>query len=795
MIKKSFLVVTLALAGLSMSAEAPSGYYDSCEGKNSADLLTALYNVVNSHTVVSYDNLYTVYKTSDVDADGKIWDIYSTKRWSTSEKCGSYKVIGDCFNREHSFPKSWFNDAKPMYSDAFHIYPTDGKVNGQRSNYPYGECSGGSSVASSGGIDALGKLGTSTFSGYTGKVFEPDDEYKGDLARTYFYMAAAYNGSIASWSSDMLAKNSYPAFSSWAIDLLLKWHRQDPVSEKEINRNEAIYSYQKNRNPFIDHPELAEYIWGNKTSSQWYANGVADPDLAQPVDGSTVDFGTTATNYSISRSVAVRGTALTEPVKISVNNSAFTLSTTSIPAATANGESGAVSVTFRGASAGTYTAVLTLTCGDLTSRVNLTATAIDGIPALAATQIDESSFMANWMDLDDENYYSLNVMQDGRSLSGFPVSVLAAEGEYRVSGLQPSTTYTYQLSSSTLTSNIVSVTTSALIPSIEVSTSSDLSFRVDPQTASEAAEIWLDVENIDSQMVVEVDSPFEVSTDLTNWAQSITLSADEDRFYLRVGATKTGEYSTFVVITAGDYVNDNTYAEAVVADTSTPWFVETFEFGDTKPSEGYLTNTEITGSAAKWIVNNVGFYKSDYAHGGTYCARLGKTNGSSITLSEAKKSGIGVISFYGKAWSSSETAKISVDYSSDGGETWITAGTVDMSATTYTEYTVTVNVGGNNLLRLAQTEGGRGYIDDITVSDYATSAVDDIYSEDTWDAYSLDGALVIANHGATAQFLVYDLKGITVVDTPIAHATRSYRLPAGLYIVTDNQTARRVVVK
>jgi hypothetical protein len=174
---------------------------------------------------------------------------------------------------------------------------------------------------------------------------------------------------------------------------------------------------------------------------------------------------------------------------------------------------------------------------------------------------------------------------------------------------------------------------------------------------------------------------------------------------------------------------------------------------------------------------------------------LGKTNGSSITLSETKKSGIGTISFYGKAWSSSETAKISVDYSSDGGATWITAGTVDMSATTYTEYTVTVNVSGNNLLRLAQTDGGRGYIDDITVSDYATSAVDDINSEDTWDAYSLDGTLVIANHGATAQFLVYDLKGITVVDTPIAHATRSYRLPAGLYIVTDNQTARRVVVK
>ena len=241
-------------------AAVPAGYYSSCENKGGQELLEALHSTIGTHTTVSYSALYDLYKTSDVyPEDGKIWDMYSTKHWDTGkEECGSYKKIGDCYNREHSFPKSWFDNKSPMSSDAFHIYPTDGKVNGQRSNNPYGECAGGTSVASSGGVKALGKLGKSTFNGYSGTVFEPDDEYKGDFARSYFYMAACYNNRIASWHSDMLAGNSYPAFREWAVELLLKWDRQDPVSQKEIDRNEAVYSRQHNRNPFIDHPELAQ---------------------------------------------------------------------------------------------------------------------------------------------------------------------------------------------------------------------------------------------------------------------------------------------------------------------------------------------------------------------------------------------------------------------------------------------------------------------------------------------------------------------------------------------------------
>jgi endonuclease I len=271
--KKLLLAAAMSFAAWlqPMMAEIPAGYYDDCENLvGGKSLLTGLYNTITDHDVVSYGGLWEVYLTSDVYPDGKIWDMYSTKHWTPqSEQCGNYKNVGDCYNREHSMPKSWFNDASPMVSDAFHIYPTDGKVNGQRSNYPYGECANGTTLDSHDGVKALGKLGDCTFSGYTGTVFEPDDEYKGDLARTYFYMATCYNDRIKSWKSDMLGGNNYPVFTTWAVNLLMKWNAQDPVSDKEIERNDAVYAYQGNRNPFIDHPELADYIWGDMIGERW----------------------------------------------------------------------------------------------------------------------------------------------------------------------------------------------------------------------------------------------------------------------------------------------------------------------------------------------------------------------------------------------------------------------------------------------------------------------------------------------------------------------------------------------
>ena len=266
--KHHILVCIACLMGAAMLyAEAPANYYTEAEGKSGEDLRQALYKIIKSHTNVGYDGLYNVYPTSDVTDDGKVWDMYSTCTWEHGKKqCGNYSKVCDCYNREHSVPQSWFNEANPMKADAFHVYPTDGKVNGQRSNYPFGECSGGKNL----GGKALGRLGSSTFSGYSGTVFEPDDQYKGDFARTYFYMATCYADKCSSWGNSF---GSTSGLSSYGVNLFMKWHRNDAVSEKETNRNDAVYAKQKNRNPFIDHPELAEYIWGDKKGQAWYNNG------------------------------------------------------------------------------------------------------------------------------------------------------------------------------------------------------------------------------------------------------------------------------------------------------------------------------------------------------------------------------------------------------------------------------------------------------------------------------------------------------------------------------------------
>ena len=277
--KKINLLCLLGLFSLMAFAQAPVGYYEAAEGKQGDELRVALQTIIGNHTVVSYDALRYLYEYSDTEnaAGSKMIDIYSTCgfAYTTSFCSGS---CGGGYNREHSVPKSWFNEGTPMYSDAFHLYPTSCYVNSYRGNYALGETATGTKCTTSGMTQALGKRGDSSFEGFSGVVYEPDDEYKGDLARSYFYMATRYADKCATWSGGMFG-SAYSGFTTYGRDVLLKWHRQDPVSAKEILRNEVIYgnttynkgSYkQNNRNPFIDNPSLVEYIWGDKKGESWY---------------------------------------------------------------------------------------------------------------------------------------------------------------------------------------------------------------------------------------------------------------------------------------------------------------------------------------------------------------------------------------------------------------------------------------------------------------------------------------------------------------------------------------------
>lgn len=262
--KKLFIAAFACSFFLSYSfAQAPAGYYDDAYGKTGEDLRTALHNIIKGHSVKNYDDLWNYFPSTDKKSNGQVWDIYSdnpsgtppyTFSYSVSaDQCGNYSNEGDCFNREHSTPKSWFNDASPMYSDLFQIYPTDGYVNNKRGNYPYGEVNSASWTSDNGS-----KIGNSVVLGYSGVVFEPIDEYKGDIARTFFYMITRYQNVVSGWNGEMYQGNT---LSGWAMKMLYDWDRNDPVSQKEIDRNNAIYNIQGNRNPFIDLNYFVFDIW------------------------------------------------------------------------------------------------------------------------------------------------------------------------------------------------------------------------------------------------------------------------------------------------------------------------------------------------------------------------------------------------------------------------------------------------------------------------------------------------------------------------------------------------------
>ncbi|WP_428228552.1 endonuclease [Flavobacterium sp.] len=271
--KKNYSLLLLLFVTVGF-AQIPSGYYSTATGTGYT-LKTQLYNIIKGHTDNGYAGLYTTYQTSDVDNfyenDGTVLDMYSENpsgtdpyNYSTgsTQRCGNYSAEGDCYNREHIIPQSVFNEQSPMVADAHFITPTDGKVNGMRSNYPHGTVNSATYTSQNGS-----KLGSSAVSGYSGTVFEPVNAFKGDIARMYFYFATRYENTVAGYTYAMFDGSSNKVFTTAFLNMLLAWNAQDPVSAREIARNNAIYARQNNRNPYIDHPEYVNQIWGGTAPS------------------------------------------------------------------------------------------------------------------------------------------------------------------------------------------------------------------------------------------------------------------------------------------------------------------------------------------------------------------------------------------------------------------------------------------------------------------------------------------------------------------------------------------------
>ncbi|MDE7443555.1 MAG: endonuclease, partial [Muribaculaceae bacterium] len=369
-------IISVSTASLmAASPSIPAGYYNSLNGKSESVLKTAVRNVIYNHTQVSsYSALPQYFQKTDVyPGTRQWWDMYSNIPLYAPSFTG--------LNREHSFPKSWWGGATtiPAYTDLNHLYPSEAAANMAKSNYPLGTVS---RTTGSGDFDnGVSKVGPAVYGqgGGAAKVFEPADEYKGDFARTYFYMVTCYQD--LSWKYKyMLSDGVYPTLTQWAQTLLLQWHQQDPVSQKEIDRNEAVYAIQNNRNPFIDFPDLAEYIWGEKRGLPFSAEipdtPTGDPLLIKPTQNMNLDFGEVAVGKTSKSRIQLLGENLTGMLSLSMDRNSrnnFTISESEISAQLANRTDGYwVDVTYNPTTTGEHTGKFIVYDSGLQGSVKLT---------------------------------------------------------------------------------------------------------------------------------------------------------------------------------------------------------------------------------------------------------------------------------------------------------------------------------------------------------------------------------------------------------------------------------------
>ena len=253
-ILQKIIFPVLLLFVTSLFAQVPAGYYDAAQGKTGEALKTALHNIIKGHKEYSYKALWNILSATDEDPKNhnNVILIYTGISRAKSDHGGN---IGQ-WNREHVWAKSHggFGTNPPAGTDAHHIRPADVKVNSLRGHLDF---------------DNGGTLVPGTDSCYSDdNSFEPRDAVKGDVARMIFYMATRYEGDNGEPDLEVVDHvNTYPNPEMGKLSTLLQWNAQDPPDNFERHRNNVIYSdYQRNRNPYIDHPEYIQKIWGGPTA-------------------------------------------------------------------------------------------------------------------------------------------------------------------------------------------------------------------------------------------------------------------------------------------------------------------------------------------------------------------------------------------------------------------------------------------------------------------------------------------------------------------------------------------------
>jgi endonuclease I len=350
--KKNYTFLLLLLSVVTF-AQAPANYYNNATGAGYT-LKTQLKTIItNGHNDQGYSSLWTLYSTTAFrdnfyENDGSLLDLYSENPTgvdpynytSASSQCGNYNSEGDCYNREHLVPQSYFDNfaINPMKNDPFHVVPSDGKVNGDRGNFGFGIVGTANYTSQNG--SKRGTMSASPYSSFNGVVFEPLNAFKGDVARAFFYFATRYESSMGNFytaanAASCQAKAMFDGsinkvFSDDFILVLIKWHLDDPVSAIEIAKNNAIYNYQGNRNPYIDNPSYVCSIWSAQCAT---VNSLSRTDFAalsnvivypNPTNNQRINIQTEVEMDEI-QLISVNGQIIQQISKPTLENSTYTL--------------------------------------------------------------------------------------------------------------------------------------------------------------------------------------------------------------------------------------------------------------------------------------------------------------------------------------------------------------------------------------------------------------------------------------------------------------------------------------
>jgi hypothetical protein len=362
-------IATFAVA-LSASAQIPLDYYAGLNGLSGSELKTAVHDIVSSDDVLmlSYGSstsggtcTWWGFYVTDLTDDGYVRDRYSDQNFSFGTRGASVSGM----NIEHSFPKSWWGgEQNNAYKDLFNLMPCESSINSSKSNYPM------ANVDKASTDNGVTKVGTK--SGDSGKYWEPADKWKGDFSRGYLYMATAYQD--FTWTGDqsvrILNTEAYPTLQSWASSLYLSWMKDDPVDEIETTRNNVVEKLQGNRNPFVDFPNLGQYIWGDSINVPF--NPLTSKKSQAFVGGATITEKSSETN--------------------SIYSNTFLGDTGSCTQTTASSSASGITVWSNNSEYGWKAS------GSRGSSSNLTTYATDA--TLLTPEIDLTSYRAAWFSFD-----------------------------------------------------------------------------------------------------------------------------------------------------------------------------------------------------------------------------------------------------------------------------------------------------------------------------------------------------------------------------------------------------------